>query len=521
MPSTCPTCGLLSLSDRQSDHNHDTASIVPHLPVPLSSTDHRRLQTDIVDLENDITILDHQIRRLRASLSDLHRVQKRKKSQLERARKSSLTSIWSLPVEIIVEIIAFAAGDDNGDIYHGVPWVLSHSCRLWRNIVLSALATWSRIYIDDTMSINSSNNIDVILECLAPHHSRLHTLELNVCPPGFKALTGLVVANLPKPTALRLSIEGLDISGLIGGSDALEHAVLVSLYHALDRHVEVFRHADALRDVHLYGIDFSYVRMPLRQLTRFAGDILDLDDYLLLFKDALELVEADLRMLCPQDLAHPSIPDRGPLWHTRLSRLSLYADIPGLKFIRLPALQYLRIEETRDTRDETFTYDVGSDIHVFLRESQCPLETLLLEIPPFQLSPLTSILEACAITLTTLSLRVDLVGAKDIYGALTFDGVTCLAPNVEDLSLRDDSSFFSETDGIDWSFRASFHGDPLVRMVQSRSGLSRGRGDGARLKSLTLCAPYSSRPTETLEKLAELQREGLAVEFHGYSRVAR
>ncbi|KAK0431094.1 hypothetical protein EV421DRAFT_198798 [Armillaria borealis] len=547
MLSTCPTCGLLSLSDQQSDHEHDPASIVPHHPVPLSSTDHQRLQTNIVDLENDITVLDHQIRRLRTSLSDLRRVRKRKKSQLERVQKSSRSSIWSLPVEIIVEIIALAVDDDNGDIYHGVPWVLSHSCRLWRNIVLSTPETWSRIYVDDTMrgqdhpfatqllqtylarsketllfvSINSSNNIDVILECLAPHHSRLYTLELNVCPPGLKALSGLVVSNLPNLTELHLSVEGIDISGLMGGSDGLAQAFLVSLYHALDRPVEAFRHAGALRDVHLYGMVFSYFKMPLRQLTRFAGDIIGLSEYLLLFKDALELVEADLRLWHPEEFSHWEIPHNGPLWHTRLTRLSLYADIPGLKFIRLPALQYLRIEETRDMKDETFTYDVGSDIHVFLRESQCPLETLLLEIPPFQLSSLTPILEACATTLNTLSLRVDLVGARDIYDALTFDGVTCLAPNVDDLSLRDDSSFFSETGGIDWSFRASFHGDPFFRMVQSRCDPSRGRDDGARLRSLTLCAPYSSRPTETLEKLAELQGDDLTVEFHGYSRVVR
>ncbi len=396
MLSTCPTCGFLSLSDQESGRDHDTASIVPHRPVPLSSTDHQRLQTDIVDLENDITILDHQIRHLRASLSDLRRVRKRKKSQLERIRKSSRSSIWSLPVEIIVEIITLAAGDDNGDIYHGVPWALSHSCRFWRNIVLSTPATWSRIYIDDTMrgqdqpftthllqtylarsketllfvSINSSNNIDVILECLAPHHSRLYTLELNVCPPGLKSLCGLVVADLPNLTALHLSVEGIDISGLMGGSDRLAQAVLVSLYHALaNRPVEAFRHADALRDVHLYGMVFSYFKMPLRQLTRFAGDIIGLNEYLLLFKDALELAEADLRVWYPEGFARWEIPNSGPLWHTRLSRLSLYADIPGLKFIRLPALQYLRIEETKDTRDETFTYDVGADIHVFLRES--------------------------------------------------------------------------------------------------------------------------------------------------------
>ncbi|PBK93394.1 hypothetical protein ARMGADRAFT_124215 [Armillaria gallica] len=547
MLSTCPTCGFLSLSDQESGRDYDTASVVPHRPAPLSSTDHQRLQTDIVDLENDITILDHQIRRMHASLSDLCRVRKREKSQLEHVRRSSRSPIWSLPVEIIVEIITLAAEDDNGDIYHGVPWVLSHSCRLWRNIVLSTPATWSRIYIDDTMrdqdhpfathllqtylarsketllfvSINSSNNIDVILECLAPHHSRLYSLELNVCPPGLKALSGLVVSSLPKLTSLHLSVEGIDISGLMGGSDGLEHAVLVSLYHALDRTVEAFRHADALRDVHLYGMVFSYFKMPLWQLTRFSGDIIGLNEYLLLFYNALELAEADLRLWHPEEFGRWDIPNSGPLWHTQLTRLSLYADIPGLKFIRLPALQYFRIEETRDTKDETFTYDVGSDIHVFLQESECPLETLLLEIPPFQLSSLSLILEACATTLTTLSLRVDLVGARDIYDALTFDGVTCLAPNIEDLSLRDDSSFFSKTGGVDWSFHASFHGDSFCRMVQSRCDLSPRCGDSARLRSLTLCVPYSSRPTETLEKLAELQREGLAVEFHGYSRVAR
>ncbi|KAK0491817.1 hypothetical protein EDD18DRAFT_1358617 [Armillaria luteobubalina] len=519
---------------------------MPRRPVPLSSTNHRQLQTDIVDLENDIDIIDHQIHRLRASLSDLCRVRKGKKFKLAHAQKSSRSSIWCLPVEIMVQIINFAADGDYGDIYHGVPWVLSHSCRLWRNIVLSTPETWSQIYIDDTMrdrdhcfatnllqtylarskesmlfvSINSSNNIDVILQCIAPHHSRLYSLELNVCPPGLKALSGLAVANLPNLTALHLSVEGIDISGLMGGSGGLAQAVLISLYHALDRPVEAFRHAVVLRDVHLYGMVFSYFRMLLKQLTRFAGDIIGLSKYLLLFEDALELAEADLRLWHSGGLTHRDIPNNGPVWHTRLMRLSLYADIPCLKFIHLPALQYLRIEEMRDMEEQTFNYDMGEDIHIFLRESECPLETLLLEIPPFQLSPLTSILEACATTLTTLSLQVDLVGAKDVYSALTFDGATCLAPNIEDLSLRDDSSFLSETGGLDRASQASFHGDPFFRMVQSRYNLS-GHGDGARLRSLALCAPYSSRPMEMLGKLAELQQEGLAVEFYGYSRVAR
>ncbi|KAK0479560.1 hypothetical protein IW261DRAFT_1607898 [Armillaria novae-zelandiae] len=261
--------------------------------------------------------------------------------------------------------------------------------------------------------------------------------------------------------------------------------------------------------------------MPLKQLTKFAGDIMGLSQYFWVFRDALELTEADIRLWHTEGPSRWDIPASGPLWHARLTRLSLYTDIPCLKFIRLPALQYLRIEKTRDLREETYNYDVGSDLHIFLRESECPLETLLLEIPPFQLSPPTSMLEACATTLTTLSLRVDLVGARDIYDALTFNGATCLAPNVKYLSLRDDSSSFSETGGLDRTFRASFHRYSFFRMVQSRCNLSPGRGDAARLRSLTLCAPYSSRPTETVEKLAELQREGLVVDFYGYSRVTR
>ncbi|KAK0185268.1 hypothetical protein F5146DRAFT_201402 [Armillaria mellea] len=451
--TTCQTCGFLSLSDQENGRvEHNTASIVTHHPVPLSSTDHRRLQTDIVDLENDINTIDHQIRRLRTYLSDLRRVRKSKKLQLRHARKASKASIWCLPIEILLDIIALAAGDDNGDIYHGVPWVLSHSCRFFRNIVLTTPEMWSRIYIDDTMrgqdqpfvtqllqtyltrskdsllfvSINSSNNIDAILECFAPHHSRLYSLELNVCPPGLQSLNELGVENLPKLTALHLSFESADISGLIGGSDVLEPAAIISLYHAVDGRVKAFRHTGALRDVHLYGMIFSFVEIPLKQLTRFAGDIIGISEYLSLFKDAAELVEADLRAYFPDEFAPWDVPANGPLWQTRLTRLSLYADIPGLKFIRLPALQYLRIEETRDTKNKPFTYDVGSDIHVFLQGSECPLETLLLEIPAFPtLISVTDTRSMCKYADDACPFELTLIGARDIYDALTFDSVSC------------------------------------------------------------------------------------------------
>ncbi|KAK0449069.1 uncharacterized protein EV420DRAFT_790460 [Desarmillaria tabescens] len=237
MLSVCPTCGFLDLCDQKSDRNHDFLNIVPNYPVPLSSADRQWLHADIIDLENDIAILEHQIQRLGASLSSLRQARKRKESQIE-SRKSRMAPVWSLPAEIIAEIITLTASDDNSDSLdtrHSMPWVLSHVCHLWRNVALSTSAPWSRLYIDDTrgrdypfapellqtyldrskeiplsVTINSSNNIDDIRERLTPHQSRLHTLELNLCLPGLKALS-VLVANFPKLTILRLSVEGTNI----------------------------------------------------------------------------------------------------------------------------------------------------------------------------------------------------------------------------------------------------------------------------------------------------------------------
>lgn len=49
-----------------------------YYPVPLSSANRQWLQTDTIDLENGITFLEQQTRRLRASLSDLRRARERK-----------------------------------------------------------------------------------------------------------------------------------------------------------------------------------------------------------------------------------------------------------------------------------------------------------------------------------------------------------------------------------------------------------------------------------------------------------
>ncbi|PBK64668.1 hypothetical protein ARMSODRAFT_1087800 [Armillaria solidipes] len=525
MLSACPTCGIVG---PQTSHiDEEPLKVDPHLLL-LSSADRQCVQNNILDIEEDIAVLDQQIRRLRASLSNLRRVRKQKEDQLKR-QKCVVAPIWSLPVEILAEIFILAADDghcvDNLDTRQSIPRVVSHVCQLWRNVALSTSTLWSTLYFDDTtrrrndpfptellqmylerskqsplsFSVNSSNDVTFVLECFASDFHRLHTLEMTLCLPGWKTLSELV-ADVPKLTILHLSFEGAYI-----------HWRRVDGW---EEPVKVFLSAPLLNDVRLEGIGISQVHFPSKRLKRFAGDLHLVEECNSLFRNLSEVVEAELWVR--HMIVSHQIPAEGLTWHTRLRQLSLYSDAPCLGHIRLPALQHFRIEGI----SHYFMPELRSDIETFIRESRCPLETLLLEIVPLHYSSLSSILETCATTLTRLSLRVDMDGAKDVYDALTFDGITCLAPHVDDLTLRDDSCTLGPDRILDWSFEASFHQEAFMRMVQSRWGLPGHRGDGARLRSLTLCAPYSSKPSEILNTLAEFEEEGLAVEFHGYATSA-
>ncbi|KAK0231749.1 hypothetical protein EDD85DRAFT_956562 [Armillaria nabsnona] len=246
-----------STSNQKGDRDHDALRVMPNYPVPLSSANHQWLQTDTIGLENDITFLKQQTRRLRAYLSDLRRTRKRKEFQLE-CRKSNITPIWSMPhavgFEPCVSSLAKRRFVHGGAVVAAPPFI---SCSLERNPL--------------SVNINSSNKFDAILDCLVPHHSRQHTEELNLCLPGLKALS-MLVANLLKLTFLRLSVEGETLLDII--SRPLAHPV------------DTFLSAQLLSDVYLEGIGMSHVAVPLKQLTRFAGDIFRVEDYVSLFKDA-------------------------------------------------------------------------------------------------------------------------------------------------------------------------------------------------------------------------------------------
>ncbi|PBK64671.1 hypothetical protein ARMSODRAFT_457917 [Armillaria solidipes] len=115
---------------------------------------------------------------------------------------------------------------------------------------------------------------------------------------------------------------------------------------ALGRPVDTFLSAQLLSDVYLEGIGTSHVGVPLKPLTRFAGDIFRVEDYISLFKDAFGACRVGaLDSVYDRALVFPQ---RSVMACLTLATLSLYSEKPRLRFFRLPILQYFRIEERKD-----------------------------------------------------------------------------------------------------------------------------------------------------------------------------
>lgn len=129
----------------------------------------------------------------------------------------------------------------------------------------------------------------------------------------------MLVANLPKLTVLRLSVEGVNIGDVCQVAFGLhmdQETLLDIISRPLARPVDTFLSAQLLSDVYLEGIGTSHVAVPLKQLTRFAGDIFVSKTISRSSKMLLELVEVGLWMRCPIELSYLS---NGPLWHAQLS----------------------------------------------------------------------------------------------------------------------------------------------------------------------------------------------------------
>ncbi|KAK0448977.1 uncharacterized protein EV420DRAFT_1566470 [Desarmillaria tabescens] len=434
------------------------------------------------------------------------------------------SALSSLPVEILIEIFQLVVTGNLGlaeydvlDVKHSPNWVISHVCRAWRSVALSMPSLWTSVFIEDDpdllmidgvpftenkatllqeyltrsnqyplrVALSSSYDIQKHHEILLPHFTRCTDLDFTV---NEEALNMLSTISCEFPGLKRLSIAIDDISH----------------YHSLPRDprstttsppINGFSKAPHLQEVSLHGISIFHLRLPFPQLLSFTGDISHYFECLILFILSSRLITATLNMYFVPPLSHLSV----PFTHTNLHTLSLYTDIHCIRDLRLPALEVFRIERIRS----------GGYHHIakLFRESRCPLRSLYLEVPALPWSELQPILEACSSTLTSLSFRVDMVSAWHVFDALSLDGASCLAPRLEELYVRDDTSW-------DDYMEISFAEDPFLDMVFWRRDSD---GEVALLKSLTVCYPNSPMHPYALLHLKVLEIDGLKVEYHKYA----
>ncbi|KAK0487850.1 hypothetical protein IW261DRAFT_649235 [Armillaria novae-zelandiae] len=470
-------------------------------------------------------------------LTPLPRQSREEKDILSRVPyESSPLSI--IPFEVMSHILILAAtsidsstGSDCLDTKNNTSWILGQVCRLWRVIVLSTPAIWSRVVLNDEPNYftfweelvlhkflrrSKGHILQIVvhgmyvdtalrsaLQGLCPHTHRWGTVDwtTNFSSLGFFSNIFRESAYFPLLKSLSLTVEGLDYYEVdhVGGSTPSRLAP----HHAPpDRRIEVFREAPQLRNVLLQGIGITEVSFSLVQLKVFQGDVYYPQELLRLFSQALELTQATLWIRFRENHSFAS----DPVSHSSLRGLSLYTDVECFQFLHLPALQHLLVEQFINYKEGVL------GIENFILNSQCQLQTLYLNIPPLPFSLLTSVLDKCTSTLTALSVCVDSTMADDLYRALTYDPVSCLAPHLAELFIRDDTY---GNDPVQPSVKAFTHSAvTLLEMVSSRRYL---RSETALLKSLTLTAPYSPRPKRLLKAMERFEREGLSLKFYGYT----
>ncbi|KAK0487885.1 hypothetical protein IW261DRAFT_652957 [Armillaria novae-zelandiae] len=520
------------------------------------------LEEESIDIEHDINLLQSLISRFRKRVDQNHAIISYQKSLLVPLPPPSpkevsfladtapprvpYTSapISVLPVEIIAKILqitieaAFSKSTyDAFNTKKSAPWAFCRVCRAWWTIVSSTPALWCRIDIlgneysdhfskikrrllcrylqrssqhplDITMDFSVMDNFERPLKSLVQHVHHWGIVDLTITPHRFRAMASSVGAvNFPVLKRLCLYIQDARPVHMAEPVPTLRDGRL----DVLTPPIELFRNAHQLEEIILQGAGLSEVLLPLRRLKTFNGDIDRPSEFSYIFRGAPDLCQATLRVRFETWDEHLE-----PAFHGKLRWLLFQTDTQCLKHLRLPALQHLQVERNHYTPWEG-THVLDTD--EFLSNSQCELQTLLLEVPALPFAHLVSVLERCSSTLTTLSLCVDPTWTSHFYHQLDYNrSFSCLVPHVKHLSIRDD--FYVQGIQPNHLTTPITHNDGLLDVVASRRTSGRSPNEVALLKSLTLCTPYTfGKQQNFIRSLKGF--DGLAVKYYGYAKPNR
>ncbi|KAJ7368768.1 hypothetical protein DFH08DRAFT_947663 [Mycena albidolilacea] len=307
------------------------------------------LRAQVSDLNSAISRQERILDDMRSRLQDLQ-------SQLE----SIAYPILTLPPEMTSEIFIHCLPSKR---YMGVvntdeaPLLLTHVCRVWRQIAISTPALWATFDIDDMWRLPRLAEIA---------QTWFKLLQLNV--EDFEDANTHLVESSVFTMLQKLSIE---IDNNRKNSDA----------------VVIFNNVPLLHEVIMIAVAPSFAVLPWQQLTKFTGEVYEVKECIEAIRLMPNLLECVFSAFWRDDgdanrfgtVSHPN------MQHFTLSELSestLYRpyrpfSIKILTLVTFPSLETLKISEM-----DNFGAEEAEALDSFLQRSSPPLRKLA--VHPFE-----------------------------------------------------------------------------------------------------------------------------------------
>ncbi|KAG6835796.1 hypothetical protein H0H93_014632 [Arthromyces matolae] len=175
---TSPLLGdsLASLIEPFNRTNHSLGSN----EVSLLKSDLDQLTPELLELDYDVLSIQLEIDRLVKRLHDIGKTRLAKQKEVD-DRQYWLSSVRLLPLDILMQIIYYAASDDLQS--KSSPFKLSNVCISWRRAALACPNIWNRITLDlwSPQSSSSGDKLDLttLLAFWYGHARESSTLSLN------------------------------------------------------------------------------------------------------------------------------------------------------------------------------------------------------------------------------------------------------------------------------------------------------------------------------------------------------
>ncbi|KAJ7462155.1 hypothetical protein FB451DRAFT_479969 [Mycena latifolia] len=353
------------------------------MPIVQMGSHHDDLRKIVADTAPEIIHYQSLLQKLLA---------KRDSAQLE--LDSIVYPVLTLPPEITAKIFhdclptSYTDRERNGSNPQEAPILLSHVCRMWREITIGTPALWTtmdleicdvesadifKTWLSRTGALPLSVKLDFeldedaiggIFEVFAEHSHKMQSIELEIYIEQLQALEK-VGDHCSFPLLQMLSIHFFDADDY----DLVDDSEIPC--------IEIFSNSPLLCEVSLNEAPPSFISLPWHQLSKFTGKLYSIADCLQMLRLMANLAECAFA-------AHDETQGPTPheLTHSNLRSLTLFeatsdaGDTDGgdsacsitiLDYLSLPSLQTLQILDSEATE---FDEEVVTG---FLSRSSSPL----------------------------------------------------------------------------------------------------------------------------------------------------